>query len=166
MFVPNFSGQPLQPWWCSLGLILIFDLTRLDFDCDSIKESIESIGKIDGILHGVVSQDVDVQVTASHGAVLLVVDADVHLQFEIFKSETLKDKDKREEVYLHFWHKSDHSCRGSRVLWQSCSRGRRRYLGLSSGWMCLERIGKNKVSLTILKWLIDAKSVIILDSRN
>ena len=116
MFVPNFSGQPLQPWWCSLGLILIFDLTRLDFDCDSIKESIESIGKIDGILHGVVSQDVDVQVTASHGAVLLVVDADVHLQFEIFKSETLKDKDKREEEYLHFWHKSDHSCRGSRVL--------------------------------------------------
>ena len=99
----------MESWWGSLLLLfLISEGALLHVQLEAIKGIVKTVSIFTCAFHGVVSQDVEIHISASHGGVLFVGDGDIYVQAEVFEGERLKIWSKSE--YLHFWRKSILAC--------------------------------------------------------
>ena len=149
VLILNLSHNFVNSWGRSLAFIFVFIHSLLNVDSHSIDHAIETCSVVIGILHRIVSQNVEIHISTSHARVLLVGDGYVHIQTEVFQSKRLSKMVKWENEYLHFLRKSILPCWVSLELTQPCRWGIHLYHEISNSWKYLSQI-KNKAILTVL----------------
>jgi hypothetical protein len=89
VLILNLSHNFVNSWGRSLAFIFVFIHSLLNVDSHSIEHAIETCSVVIGILHRIVSQNVEIHISTSHARVLLVGDGYVHIQTEVFQSKRL-----------------------------------------------------------------------------